>query len=282
MALKSLLLAASCAEDDAAVFNAAAALARRFSAHVEAIPAFSDPAADYVSYGAAMRTASARTLERVREAEASEMALLQRLAKDAVQRQGLTVGGGADIVVRERALQPAVALARASVLADLVLFGAASVRKGAALGGLFAETLLTTRAPSLLVGAGAPAFERIAIAWDGSAQAGRAVRAALPLLQAAKHVAVLTNVDEAPAGEQAPGAEPLLAHLGRHGVASIETRAIHGGDVAASLLSAAAEAQCDTLAVGAYGRPRLYELVLGGTTRALVHAANAPHLLMAH
>lgn len=282
MALKSLLLAASCAEDDAAVFNAAAALARRFSAHVDVIPAFSDPAADYVSYGAAMRGASARTLERVREAETNEMALLQRLAKEAAQRQGLAIGGGAEIAVHERALQPAAAMAQASVLADLVLFGAASARKGAALGALFAETLLMTRAPALLVGAAAPAFERLAIAWDGSAQAGRAVRAALPLLLAAKHVAVLTNVDEAAASEQSASVAPLQEHLQRHGVASVEAKPVRGGNVAASLIEGARAAQCDTLVVGAYGRPRLYELVLGGTTRALVHAADAPHLLMAH
>jgi nucleotide-binding universal stress UspA family protein len=33
---------------------------------------------------------------------------------------------------------------------------------------------------------------------------------------------------------------------------------------------------------GAYGRPRLYEMVLGGTTRSLVQAEQAPHLLLAH
>jgi hypothetical protein len=33
---------------------------------------------------------------------------------------------------------------------------------------------------------------------------------------------------------------------------------------------------------GGYGRPRLFELVLGGTSRALVAAAEAPHILFAH
>lgn len=282
MSLKSLLLAAACNESDVAAFNAAAALARRFDAHVEAIPAFSDPAAEYASFGAATRGLSAHARERLRESEANEMALLQRFAREAAHQQGLAIGGGADIVVRERALHPALALAQASVLADLVLFGAASVRSGPPLSALFAETLLMIRAATLLVSEGPPAFERIALAWDGSAQAGRAVRAALPLLQAAQLVIALTNADGRAVGAETAAAGPLEAYLRRHGVVRFESRTVRGSNVAASLVEGARAGKCDTLVAGAYGRPRLYELILGGTTRALVHADTAPHLILAH
>jgi hypothetical protein len=36
------------------------------------------------------------------------------------------------------------------------------------------------------------------------------------------------------------------------------------------------------LVAGAYGRPRLFEIILGGTTRSLTHAPEGPSLLLAH
>ena len=44
----------------------------------------------------------------------------------------------------------------------------------------------------------------------------------------------------------------------------------------------ARRARCGLLVAGAYGRPRLYELALGGTTHALVNAEDRLHLLLAH
>jgi nucleotide-binding universal stress UspA family protein len=48
------------------------------------------------------------------------------------------------------------------------------------------------------------------------------------------------------------------------------------------LLAGAQSETCELLVAGGYGRPRLYELALGGTTRSLVNAKDAPHVFLAH
>jgi nucleotide-binding universal stress UspA family protein len=277
MSCKAIVVVASGEAEDASVLSATAKLAARFAAHVRVVPAFPDPAAGLVYYGASLRRAPTDELsERVRASERETQERIESIARDAASRAGLDA---ASVVVEKRELQPAVALPPAAVLADLLTFGAAAAR--GPLAGLFAETLISTRAPCLLVRSAEWRFGAAAIAWDGSAQAGRAVRAAMPLLQAASRVIVLRNADDQ--GLEV-GADPgrLIEYLARHGVANASARELRGERVAASLLAAARADQSELLVAGAYGRPRLYEMVLGGTTRALVNAPDAPHVLLAH
>ena len=282
MSLKSLVAIASGAQEDADVLATAARLGTRFGGRVRVIPAFPDPSAALVYYGAALRSAPGAA-ERVAEAEREGQQRVEALGREIATREGLAFGADAPapaLSVEQRSLLPVVALAPAAVLADLVVFGATAASAG--LSGLFAETLLGTRAPMLLVKAPGYVGGRIAVAWDGSAQAGRAVRAATPLLQAAESVLILRNVDDRTPEAEAGGAERLKAYLGGHGVARIETGDLHGQRVAESLLAAARVANCEILVAGAYGRPRLFEMVLGGTTRALSHAAGAPNIMLVH
>ena len=60
-------------------------------------------------------------------------------------------------------------------------------------------------------------FDRAAVAWDHSRPAARAIADALPMLQAAKHVHVVTVVDEKHLRKPHSGVE-LCKHLARHGV----------------------------------------------------------------
>jgi len=283
MALKSIVVVASGEREDAQTIGAAAKLAARFQAHVRVVPAFPDPAADLVYYGTALRT-SPEAAERIEASERDAQARVEAAAKQAAAREGLSADPRAtapSIVVEKRALQPAVALAPAAVLADLVIFGAAAARSPV-LSGLFAETLLSTRAPTLLIRGAPPAGGPVALAWDGSAQAGRAARAALPILQAASGVLVLRNMDDETAEAEAGTMARLETYLTQQGVTNIAKRELHGANVAASLLAAAKADNCELLVAGAYGRPRLFEMVLGGTTRALVNTEAGPSVLFAH
>lgn len=276
MSCKSILLATAGDETDFGAIEAAAKLAQACAGAVTIVPAFPDLAANYLAYGAALNRGAGAALEAARQG--ADTAAQQQLEAEAAR---IGAGAGVAIAVRPRALQPGLALAEAAVLADFVVFAGASVRGGAALSGLFAEILLTARAPTLLAGARPFSARRIALAWDSSAQAGRALRAALPLLAKSEAVVVLTNREDAGAAET--DAEALKAYLALHGIAApVEAQSLSGGNVAQSLLDGAAQAGCDVLVCGAFGRARLYEWVLGGTTRALVHAKAPPHLLLAH
>lgn len=274
MTYKCVVAIASGLGQDELVLTVACELA---AAELRVVPAFPDPAADFAAYGVAFKRSAASTVtERVRAGEHEAQARLQALA-DAAGRTA-----SAAVVVEQRELQPLIAATSASTLADLVVFGRHSVREGGPLAGMFAELLLSARAPILVVGQLGAAGSSVAVAWDGSAEAARAVRAALPLLQTADSVFVLSNVDDL--GDDPEGGDParLLSYLRLHGVREATLRTLHGENVAASLLEAANRDGCGVLVAGAYGRPRLYELVLGGTTRTLVNAHDAPSLILAH
>jgi hypothetical protein len=60
-------------------------------------------------------------------------------------------------------------------------------------------------------------FDRIAIAWDHSQQATRAIADAMPLLQSAKAVRIITATDKETVAEAASG-ESLVKHLAAHGI----------------------------------------------------------------
>lgn len=124
-------------------------------------------------------------------------------------------------------------------------------------------------------------LERVLVAWNASREATRAVNDALPLLRAAKKVVVLAvNPVGGPDGHGAvPGAD-LSLHLARHGV-NAEAEAIEADDVGRALLARAAERGADALVMGAYGRSRVRELVLGGATRYVLDHAEIP-VLMSH
>jgi len=284
MSVKLIAAVASGDAEDAGVLAGAGKLAARFGALVRVVPAFPDPAADLVFYGATLRRAlRAEAAERVAASERDAQEALEALVRDVAAREGLAISAkdiGPAMVLELRELQPALALASGAVLADLVVFGAGAAR--GPLAPLLAETLLSTRAPCLLLKGEQPAFGKAAIAWDGSAQAGRALRAALPLLQGAPSVVVLRNVDDDAVRPDLADVSLIHDYLTRHGVAEVAMRELHGAQIAASLLDAARGEGAALLVAGAYGRPRLMEIVLGGTTHTLACDPNGPHVLLAH
>jgi nucleotide-binding universal stress UspA family protein len=281
--MKTIVAVASGMEEDAAVFAASARLASKFGGSVIVVPAFPDAAADYLGYGVALAPGKkAEALARVREAERELQTQIETAGRRAAELEGLEwKGGGArSFDVQLRSLRPINALKMWTPLADVAVFGADAARDPLLLAGLFAETLLSLHAPVLLIKEGSLDAASIGIAWDGSVQAARAVRAALPLLQMAASVFVLTNADEF--GADAMDPEPIMRFLKDHGIANAAPVPVHGEDIAASLLNAARAKQCGLLVAGGYGRPRVVELVLGGTTRALVSEPGGPYLLLAH
>jgi nucleotide-binding universal stress UspA family protein len=105
----------------------------------------------------------------------------------------------------------------------------------------------------------------------------------MPLLAAASAVTVITvDAEEAnPKHGEIPGADIAL-HLARHGVrANGERTPAAGIGVGDALLSRANDLDADLLVMGAYGHPRVRELLLGGATRTVLASMTLP-VLMAH
>ena len=180
----------------------------------------------------------------------------------------------------------AQALAAAGIWCDaLVLESNASAAWGTP--SLLGEILISGGIPCFVVPQDhdQPAtFDTVVVASHGSTEAVRAVHAALPLLQKAKHV-VLLHGQPADASSGIDWKPPfsVTQHLLAHGVRFVEralqTReAAHAG---AQIIESARDARADLLVMGAYGRTRFSEWVLGGATRHMLERARIP-LFMRH
>ena len=129
-----------------------------------------------------------------------------------------------------------------------------------------------------------PIGHRVIIGWDGERESARTVSDALPMLRRADNVqVVVVGTQHGPRDRHGdlPGAD-IAAHLARHGVpVEASSHGITDIPVADALLSAAADNDADLLVMGAYGRSRFREMVLGGTTRRMLSEMTLP-VLMSH
>ncbi|SEO31776.1 Nucleotide-binding universal stress protein, UspA family [Luteibacter sp. UNC138MFCol5.1] len=173
-------------------------------------------------------------------------------------------------------------LVRRASFADLLVGRLPGSGSGIPLGtGLLARVLMTRVAPMVLVpdACSGALPRRLLLAWNGSAVAARAIRAALPVLTRARHITLLAG-DRA--GRLRTGADALLrGWLERHGIVCdwIELPAqVAAGE---AICRYATEARADAIVMGAWGRSRLRELALGGTTRHLLANASVPLFLSA-
>jgi nucleotide-binding universal stress UspA family protein len=113
-------------------------------------------------------------------------------------------------------------------------------------------------------------FDHAVIAWDHSAPAARAVADALPMLQAAVNVRIVTATDEKTPAEQKSGAA-LVSHLAEHGIkATFETVKIGGSSVGKVFEAYVKANAIDLLVMGAYRHSRLNEIVWGGATKTVI------------
>lgn len=124
-------------------------------------------------------------------------------------------------------------------------------------------------------------FDEVAIAWDGSRTAARAVADALPVLQAARSVRILVVTDEKPAA--VPGvATDLVRHLQAHAVEAKVSEISAGGEPIGRVMRGfVADSQVDLLVMGGFGHSRAREFVLGGATAAMLDRPPCP-VLMSH
>jgi len=113
------------------------------------------------------------------------------------------------------------------------------------------------------------ALSNVAIAWKDTAEAARAVTAAMPLLAKAGDIVVLAAREGPAKVEDAlRSAERVAAFLRRH---SFPARAEHvpaeNKGVPDAVIDRAIELKSDILVMGAYGHGRMREFVFGGFTR---------------
>lgn len=119
----------------------------------------------------------------------------------------------------------------------------------------------------------------IVVAWDFSRAAARAVSDALPLLERAKKVRVVTVSNEKVLDTK-HSAEELAKNLARHGIDVVLDQVDAAGKQIGEVLdSYALSKRADVLVMGAYGHARWREFILGGATKSLLSRPPLPILL---
>ncbi len=179
------------------------------------------------------------------------------------------------------------AFARQALYADLLVLGQhdPSDTEAAGVPFDFAETVMATSGkPALILPyADIPSTsvgQTIVVAWKPTREAARAVSAAVPLLQRARRVHVLSWGKEE---EDVAGARlDLDGYLKLRGVESTWHREGEEPEFMGDLLlSRSFDLDADLLVMGCYGHSRAREWVLGGTSRTVLQSMTLP-VLMAH
>ena len=121
----------------------------------------------------------------------------------------------------------------------------------------------------------------VAVAWNGSPEATRALHAALPLLRLASRIVLMRGHRRVPFSSmlEAP-AFHADEYLERHGLrfdhCLLEQPDERSGE---GILEAATSMRADLLVMGGFGRNRFSEWVLGGATRHVLREATIPVML---
>jgi nucleotide-binding universal stress UspA family protein len=122
---------------------------------------------------------------------------------------------------------------------------------------------------------------KVGVAWKNSAEAARAVNAAMPLIERAAHIVIFSvNEDSDHATECIDCMEEIAESIRWHNSTVEVQYLVPGGrSVPQTLLEAAYDSNVDLLVTGAYGHSRLRELMFGGFTHRVLEETNFPVLL---
>lgn len=277
MTLKNILVHVDDSSQCKHRLDVATALARDFGAHLSAIYVVPLPVVP------AMMSAGYFPEGFIAEQEDMERERAQK-AKDFFDGYMARAGIKSEWRQREGALASIISMnAR---YADLAIISQADPSGGLGYEAseLPAEVALTAGRPVLVIpyiGPGRTLGTHVLIGWNASREATRAVNDAIPLLQKAQKVTVLSINPES--GVDGHGQEPsadIALHLARHGVkveaAQTMARDIDVGD---ALLSRTSDLGADLIVIGAYGHSRMREFILGGVTRNLLEHMTVPVLI---
>ncbi len=277
MTYKTILVHIDAGDRCRARVEIAVRLARQFDAHLiglNALTAIDVPAFVLAGEGGAQ---IAETQQRI----ATEQATRAKTVFD----KAVSAAGSTTAEWRTTRLDAVDAVALHGRYADLIVIGQPDETADAGVDSNFAaRATLESGRPMLVVpytGSFASIGKRVLVAWNASREATRAVTDAIPFLQQAETVEIVAiNPD---AGEE--GAQPgndIALYLARHGV-RVEVQVDRGVEIddGGERLSRAADFRADLIVMGAYGRSRFRELVMGGVSRTVIESMTVP-VLMSH
>jgi nucleotide-binding universal stress UspA family protein len=287
---KYILVPVTGAETDAPVFTTALAVARLMPAHLEFLHVRFDVQQTLMAIASADMGGGGGGYNQIMDSLEQDAAVRQQHAERAFQdfchREHVPISSdpATNLPSAEWRMETGDEprwLAERGHTADLLVVGRARDGEPVAMDVLEAALMASGR-PVLIAPAKPPTSlsGTVAIAWKNRPEAARAVAAALPFVEMADRVIIL-SVDE--------GTEPEVQSCEnlRHALAwhnpntKVQRMKPAGRPAAETLLAAAGAAGADLLVMGGYGHSRTREVIFGGFTRHVLTGADLP-VLMAH
>lgn len=268
------------------VLSHAAAIARKHNAHIEVVHCRARPA-DLIPYGVvvppALREqikAQAEVLANAEEVSLQEklLALLERL--DIAFCEGGTPPRDRPTASwREEQGKQTDVMHRHGRLADLIVVAKPDRDRNLGTNTLKVALFDTGRPVMICPPTKAVADRignRVAIAWNGSTEAARAVALALALIQEAEEVVVFDGCKE----NRGAGGPELIRYLALRDIAARRHPISGETNPGRAILEAAGKAGADLLLMGAYSRSRGQETVFGGATQHVVDKTTIPVVMV--
>ena len=258
--------------------EAGISLAKAFGAHVTGICSLPEAALLKDALKNPFLRLSKEAVEGRVALEYERAAAAEQQFAAAAQRAGLSYswllgeGDAADLIVHACRLHDLAVVEQCGVVSEL-LWGPA-------------VQLALSGHPAFIVPSawqGAVVAPRALVAWNGSTQAASAVRNALPLLKRAEQVTLVQgrSRETFPATMRVPEND-VLDYLRRHGVKVTEGASdVPDAEAGPAILMAAEEVGAQLIVMGAFGRSRFSEWILGGATRHVLEHMKIP-VFMAH
>ncbi len=289
--IKSILVSATGGTGDSVVFEAALQLARPFNAHLEFLHAKLDVTEVLVamaSGGMGLGTGAMdqTTIDRM-EADAQVLQTRTLLAVEAFCaahdiRLGATEPEAA-VTATFTAETGSVSrwIAEYGRFADVVVVGGPRPGREAAREAQEAALMESGR-PTLIVPGALPQslFGTVVIAWKDTPEAARAITGAMPVLDRAAKV-VVVSVSEGETPEAGNTADLLVRSLIWHNRTTVAQHvAAQGRRPQAALLQEAHALGASLIVMGGYSHSRLREVLFGGFTQTVLDGIDLPVLIM--
>ncbi len=262
-------------------------LAKTLNAHVEALHVRADSKSAVPLLGEGMSGAMIEEMIQLADKESAARAVRARevfgrqQAKHGLPTVSSPPGPGQPTMCwREMVGREDEVTAHCGRLADLTVIPRPTSESSLGLSMVLNAAVFESGGPVLVVPPALPPSlgRRIAIFWNGSAEAARAVASAMLLIENAEKVAIFTvGTDRTPV----EGSSELQDFLLWHGVAAELKVLDRESDrvPAATLLSGTDAYEADLMVMGAYTRGRFRQLILGGVTQHVLNHATLPVLM---
>lgn len=282
MPIKTILVPVDGTDTAKQVLQNALSVCRGLSAHVEVLHVRADSKNAVPLLGEGMSGAMIEEMIDLADKEADLRAEKARAIFDEAIRQyeipiiDTPETDGPSVAWIDRTGREDEVTAQLGRLADLIVVGRPTPETDVSSRMTLNAAIRETGRPVLVVPPGQPKplGKKIAIAWNGSAEASRSVRLAMPFVEAADEVFIFTAEGGA---TRAIAADELANYLAWHGIRA-RTRTFEIADRVGGeeLVRECDQVGADLLMMGAYTQSRVRQLIMGGVTSHVLSCADLP------